>query len=641
MGAQATRRPLGSSRLWLVMVGVLAVVAFVARVVWRMRSQPMLVALPIESVSSPTRLDASPAVAPPATRDAARPSLLELPGSDELAALESRGQLLLAGRVLDFDGAPCPGATLWCNGEQVATCDAAGAYRVELANPLGSFVVSRHSGRIHAVQPGVGAGMARLGERSGVLDVPLLWRARLRGTSIEAATKRPVGGVSIELLAMADSSDRPDWSLSTTADEAGRFEFVGLPPFRVALRAMKSPLATAGWQLLDTSDGGDSLDFELLLHALVRLRGRFVPWPPPLDPAQTATARLVVLPAASSLSTSVEQWSVPLAADGSFDCKVSRTFNAALSLAVDGGVLWHGNRHIEGEALEIDLGRIDLVAPAAIDLQVDLPSELLELGAIATLREVSGSGGPWHAPIGRDGRARFAPLDPRQFQIAVQLGETSSFFHSGDIDRLRPGEQRALRLGGTPPRVGGLQLAGRVVDGDGAPAVGVQLVLVVPIEGQPAVLSATSDRHGVYCFPSRVWSKQAVLERGASIELLARGRCGFARVALESALPAQWSARRIDVTLAAGWSLRGVVVDAAGAPLANATLELRPVGADRIDHEAGPIEVELNSRGAFDSDALEPRDYIARIRGAHDWIELGLVRPGVAPISLRLPAEAP
>ncbi|MBL8843999.1 MAG: carboxypeptidase regulatory-like domain-containing protein [Planctomycetes bacterium] len=574
-------------------------------------------------------------------------SPLELPVDAELAALESRGQLLLAGRVIGFDGAPCPGAVLWWEGKPVATCDADGAYRVELPRPLFALGGARRRGRLYAVAAGVGAGVANYGDRSGPLDVPLLWRARLRGTAIDAVTRQPVGGASVEFLAIASSSDLPDWKLAATTDAAGRFEFVGLPPFRAALRASAPPLATPGWQRFDSAapvaslpkvDGvaeGVALELELELQAAIELRGRFVPWPPPIDAAQAATARLEVLPAASQLATDVEQWSVPLAADGSFRCPIARTFDAALSLAVDGGVLWHRDRRIDGDETVIDLGRIELAEPAAIELHVDLPRELLELGATATLREISGWGGPWQAPIGSDGRVRFAPFDSRQLKIAVRLGERSSYFNSGDIDPLRPGEQRELRVGGLAPRAGGLLVAGRVVDADGQPGVGVALSLVVPIEGQPLVLTTTSDRLGVYSFPSRVWGKQAVLERGASIELLARGRCGFASVALDSTLPAQWSARRVDVRLAAGASLRGVVVDAAGAPLANGMLELSPVSGDRVEQVAGPIELDLDELGAFAIDSLELRDYAARIRGPSGWLELGIVRPGGAAVTLK------
>ncbi|MBL8844000.1 MAG: carboxypeptidase regulatory-like domain-containing protein [Planctomycetes bacterium] len=566
-------------------------------------------------------------------------SPLELPADDEIAALESRGRLLLAGRVIDFDGAPCPGAVLWHRGTPIATSDAAGGYRIEVAR-LG-WGVRGHgaSESLAAVKEGVGAGSIEVGDVSRQVDLPLQWRARFGGTTVELGSDRIVPDATVELLAFIarDFPFQPTFRLTTRSDANGAFEFVGIPPYSIALRAESESHASAGWFTCDTRDGSDHLGVPFRMMHRVRVRGWFVPPP--------AGARLVLLPdLEGEVVRELEKFEAPIDDEGRFDVRIAASMDCRVRLQIDDAPLWSGKFEVPIDAFEVDLGRIEVAEPGVLEVELALPDEVLELGFEVRLQSVRSEFGELRRPIGRDGRARVAPLDQRAQSLAIGFAGGVLSFASDQLPPLLPGETRRWRLAG--PEAGELWIVGRVTDRDGTPAVGVDLRMLVPYEGAAYELraGAISDAAGRFALVADARGANAFLAPGRSIELLARGRRGVRRLEVASALPAAGTVRRLDVVLEPVSRLHGRVVDAKGQPVGDVSLTIAPSELAAEDVRFLAIDFIAANDGTFQVDGLEARDHRVWLDTRNGRIDVGridraTITSGRVPVTLTLPAN--
>ncbi len=574
-----------------------------------------------------------------AQRAAVDRSPLELPADDELAALESRGRLLLAGRVIDFDGAPCPDAVLWHRGAVIGRSDAEGRYRVEV-DRLGWWVRgSGASEALAAVKEGVGSGAIDVGDVSRQVDLPLQWRARFGGTTVEIDTDRLVPDATVELLAF-DAYGFPIYPifrLTTRSDANGAFEFLGVPPHGVALRAESESHASAGWFSCDTRDGEDHLAVPFRMMRRVHVRGWFVPPPP-------AGARLVLLPdLQGEVARELEKFEAAIDGEGRFDFQVAASMDCGVRLQIDDAPLWSGKFEVPIDAFEVDLGRIEVAEPGALEVEVSLPDEVLELGLEVRLQTGRHEFGELRRPIGRDGRARIERLAPCAYSLQVVFGSWYSL-EQDELPPLLPGETRRWRLAG--PEAGELWIVGRVTDPDGTPAVGVDLRMLVPYEGAAYELraGAISDAAGRFALVAEARGADAFVAPGRSIELLARGRRGVRHLEVASALPAAGAVRRLDVVLEPGARLAGRVVNAAGAPVGDVALTIAPAELAAEDVRFFAIDFIAANDGTFRVDGLEARDHRVWLDTRRGRIEVGRIEraaivSGSAPVTLNLPAN--
>lgn len=566
-------------------------------------------------------------------------SPLGWPADDELAALESRGRLLLAGRVIDFDGAPCPGAVLWHRGAPIATSDAAGGYRIEVER-FGWWTRGvGASESLAAVKEGVGAGAIDFGDGSRQVDLPLQWRARFGGTTVELGSERIVPDATVELLAFVarDFPYRSTFRLTTHSDASGAFEFVGIPPYSIALRAESESHASAGWFTCDTRDGADHLGVPFRMMHRVRVRGWFVPPPP-------AGARLVLLPdLQGEVLRELEKFEAPIDDEGRFDVRIAASMDCSVRLQIDDTPLWSGKFEVPIDAFEVDLGRIEVAQPGALEVELALPGEVLELGFEVQLQTGRHEFGTLTRPIGRDGRARVAPLALSEYSLTIALGDLHAL-GAEQLPPLLPGETRRWRLAGL--EAGELRIFGRVTDPDGTPAVGVDLRMLVPYEGAAYEWRAggISDAAGRFALVSDARGANAFLASGRSIELLARGRRGVRRLEVASALPAAGAVQRVDIVLEPCARLAGRVVNAAGEPVGDVALTTAPAELAAEEVRLFAIDFISANDGTFRVDGLEARDHRVWLETRNGPIEVGRIEraaitSGRMPVTLTLPAN--
>lgn len=644
----------GSQRGAIVACAVIAAVTVGVAVWWSVRDSgdAVRVVPPEQAISHPspsspaargedatTRQDTDGSLSDVAAQRSAQEwSPLTLPSEEELAALDASDRLLLVGRVLGFDGAPCPGAEIWRAGQRIATSDAAGCYRVEIDQRAPFHGEPSHPPwrALVAVKEGVGAGSAKFGERSARLDLPLKWRTRLTGHTVVAGNRSVVPHARVELAVfdLQEFGMSPWWRVETTSDADGAFEFVGLPPTAVALRATAEEFQSAGWFVRSVGES-DQLRFDFQLTRRVAIRGRFTPWPP-YDGAVVADARVVALPTRSGdVALEMEKLETAVAADGAFELPIGESFDCGLHLVIGSGSLWRAAVEVPEGGGVVDLGVVALPASAWIDLEVALPRELLELGVVASLLPEGDHGLGWTRwPIPVGGHARLGPFEARRLQLWVGLRDDATRWSSPDQVILDEGEVVPLKW---TPQFGKTEswlIGGRVTHGAGVPSPSVGVWIVVPGEKRDYAYGTHTDRQGSWLLD--VPHFEGSIARGRSIELVARGKAGVARRVVTASLPAAGANLRLDVALEPGATLRGTVVDAAGAPCTEASFSLRTIGSNGKPWAVSGMDLLLDAAGAFTVPSLELRDYEARVHDGEKWHDLGRVRPGGEAVTLKL-----
>ncbi len=589
-----------------------------------------------------------------ATRTVEKGDPFDLPAPAALRMLEASGRALLVGVVTGFDLEPCPGAKLFHNGVPVGVSDAQGCFRLDVEqNSWNSMSASRWSNVLAAVKEGVGAGSASCDGSSRRVDVALQWRALFAGRCVERGSGKPVAQADVELLSFLGERRTALFGLATRTDEKGAFRFVGIAPGIAELRARAAGFASDGWFPFDVSAGADRTNVEFVLERIVHAHGWFSPWPPPWlnDHGAAREARVVAIPAAGRESApESEPVIAPVAADGAFDAAFPACNGIDLVLEAGGGALWQEHIACDWETPDLDLGRIPLAAPAAITGTVGLPRDLLELGfELLVVVRTYDDRRVLRFPVGLDGRFRAEPLPPGRLLWGVVLGdelviERTLTVFSGERNVVF-GDEQELE-GGTLLDLGtvaakGRIVAGRVTDAAGASVRGATIQIPVATRDGLVVLggfSSECDGKGRYVVQIGMESDSS----GSAIEvalstvpvaLCARTRGGIGR-SPPFLFPADGEAARRDLKLEPGLELRGRALDAAGRPLAGATIDFVP----DFQHFRSALfideSVTTDADGAFELGGLEEVDYLANALVDDEWVHFGRARPGEAPVTL-------
>lgn len=586
---------------------------------------------------------------------------LALPDRAERRRLAEQGRGVFCGVVFLPDGTPCPGATVFFRGEAVATTDERGRYRFEFEDPFPGYM--NDCGPVAAVKPGVGAGMADPEGDGPRADIVLMWESRISGTVIESVSRKPVPSAFVEMASYVklDSPLHNDLlrQETFTADD-GSFEFVGFAaPGEVHVRGTADCGASDGWMSYLAEDG-DRCDVTLEIEPIIRIRGRFSPWPPRSlpDPAMATDARVRMI-ADEGRSDGPRNTAVEAVVDseGRFEGSLPSTMRLDLLLVAGTGALWHEEVEVSFPKRDVDLGRIVLDDCVALTGVVGLPTEVLELGC-----RVSVWANPWSwdrphwflFPVDRAGRFRAEPLPPGRIELYVILGgesvieisvpdsEPGEDSEESEEGRIEPGT--VYDCGRLVPE-GGV-IAGRITGPEGRAAPAQVRLMLRESSGEDAYLWGGTTESGVYALltsPSRRefidgLRGEAIAESETSwIWVRSAGVEGEADL---PELPEASAAIRRDIRCDRTHELEGILVDHSGVPLEGCFVMVQRDPASgttprRFAYDRGAI---TNAEGKFLIQGLDDAVYRASTGDDEDPIDLGPVRPGPDRVTLVVPS---
>lgn len=222
------------------------------------------------------------------------------------------------------------------------------------------------------------------------------------------------------------------------------------------------------------------------------------------------------------------------------------------------------------------------------------------------------------------GRFRVTELPPGRFTLVAGPRSTSNEF-------VLPTRVSDVAAGSSDLRMVvalGASISGRVVDPKGTPIVDAQVraTRVGPAVPDDAWHSTKSGPDGRFELRGL-----APGEYGISVSRYWEGRPGH----VETQMPPVSAGRTgLEVVLAESATVAGVLVDAAGEPLGERWVELRPVGL------AGAAGTRTDVGGVFVVDGLPPGEYEAWVLTdgvKANAVRCGTVRAGDAGVTLRLP----
>jgi len=538
---------------------------------------------------------------PESTGDLRRPPLLALPPT-----------WAVRGVVLDATGAPVADAEVLAfprldDGRRLSSAFGSSVRRTSRAD--GAFELA---GLRDQLTYTVVARLADLGEAEEtvrpdeaerLVHLVLSTGAGLTGQLLDGSDA-PVGGATLRLQRSLGGTDPLAWSsarvldprgpLETTSDEQGSFSWEHLPPgtWDLAVRAGGyAEEAVPGIEL----EEGRTRDLGLLhLTAGTALEGRVQdPDGAPLAGAQIFLSMSSAFffsadePAPDSISDTDGWFSIPdLRAGAQVD----------LEVRCEGFV----RRTLPGVVVARELLSIEL-APAARLAGVVLGEDGAAVsGAFVTAHQEAGTAGPggrvWadlplsHAPTDADGRFELEELPSGRLRLLVRA------------DGWMPEERTGIEVGtGTVESLTirlrrGAAIEGRVVAADGSP-VSDAAVDVVESSGR-GFRGVRSDGDGRYRLEGVEPGQRVV---GASAE---DGRSTTRELEVIE------GTNTLDLVFEPGWPVAGVVVDAAGAPVADALLTLA------TDSTAwGGLDARSDDRGAFRFEEVREGTYW--LRGRH------------------------
>ncbi len=568
---------------------------------------------------------------------------LEWPDEESLRRLEQGGRALFGGIVRAPDGSPCEGATVWFDGEVVATTDDRGAWRADVSSAkfdvftgIDSWPTFGHL--LVARKEHVGYATDTVAPPSRRIDLTLSGGHAFSGTVIDFDDGTPVGDAELELR----WSDREQRSvvLATRADALGRFEFPSLPAGDVFVRGHAPGYDSNGFFGYDFSRGRDMV-VAYRLRRQFRMRGRFVPWPAPGIPPERATVR--AMPKSPHDRNAKFDCRGPIGADGRFELPLPVCPSCILELDVGEAPFWSEEFDTNEERRDFDVGDVGLPAAAILTGRFDVPdSDLRErIDVRVSVSTALGRGISSHAHLESDGSFRVAPLPPGWTTVSLSLGR-STIATLEEADGLSEGEHTSAAVelvAGTTRDVGTISttatiLHGTVRDADGMPVAWVCIDENVKVKAgwYAGVFSVQADGDGHFIGVRNLdgfdEDEALALAGHAEWEVLG-GRHLTRHVTVDWPASQHWV--RHDVSLEGGLTLRGTLLDAAGAPVprTNVAIDIEVGSVARVGSDV------TRSDGTFEICGLVEgtyRVFVAVEGGAVQYLD---VRAENGPVTLR------
>ena len=581
--------------------------------------------------------------APPATRESAGTSGWEQLDDDLRLAAAGRARWL--GVVLDREGRPCPEAELWHASRPIGRTDAAGRFDLEVEVPLrdGGYSGGPNE-RLAAWHPKAGSGAIEAPPRSALLELRLEWNTLAAGITVEAGTQRPIADATLDVMAFAETQahGEPLFQFTARSDGAGAWSFPGLPATTLAMRARAKHHASAGWFSVGLPPQGDARNLTFELMPLITLRGWFTPWPPPGGVDGAGGARLFAQPLVKSdVRNEFERFELPLAAAGTFAAEVPVSLDSELLLVVEDLLRWSRQVDFDAGRREVDLGRIELDAGGFVEVAVDWPRDVLELGFEVLAWPTGATAFPRSSrALAPSGSVRIGPFGARELQVGIWFSGGSIYWDGARVPPL--GGAEVHRWSPELLEPGDLVCCGRVTTPDGRPVAGADVVLVVPVEGGASQSGGMTDRLGRYRVATGRHARQNLVPRERSVELRVSHLLGFASCFVAAALPTAGAIRRLDVELPARPPLRGTLLTAASEPAAARWLTFEPLDGATAGDAVFGADCVTDAAGRFQAQPRGDRRFRVRCQGASQpEVEIGVIDRSAEPLVLQLPEPPP
>jgi len=349
------------------------------------------------------------------------------------------------------------------------------------------------------------------------------------------------------------------------------------------------------------------------------LRGHFVPWPVP-GVAVGKSSVLATTKSPHDRGNRKLEFRGVIGSDGRFELPAPVCPSCVLELDVGGQPFWSAELDTNEERREFDVGDVALLPAATLTGQFDAPDAEVRAQIVVSVTVATPEGENLHVEgsLEADGSFHVAPLPQGAVSVAFRIGHTV-VATLADASGLS-GEDRSIGLAtlasGTTVDVGTVTtqetvLFGTVRDAEGRPVAQARINEDVRLESQRyyGVFGASSDGAGRF---AGLRTRSRLEEMGEDLARSLRNRANWevsvagrmsGRFEVEWSEGSRWI--RHDVVLDEGFPLRGILLDAAGAPISGASLSVStgtgPVtrfGSDttRID---GSFEIRGLSAGAY------------------------------------------
>jgi carboxypeptidase family protein len=564
---------------------------------------------------------------------------LEWPDVAALRRIEQHGRALFGGIVYAPDGKPCAGASIFCNRDAIATSDDHGAWRADVSRPVdfdldgGLETVPQRDPPflLAAHKAGIGFAEAEVDAVSRRVDLHLRGGFSFRGTVIDNDDLRPVGGAELEARVRSIVE-------RVRADGRGDFAFPGLPSGTLELSG-RAPGHDSNGAFPFNFERGRDVEITFRLSKAFRLRGQFAPWPAPAVASKSAT--VVAAPRSPHAGASAPVLTVAVGDDGSFDVSLPVCPACHVELVAETGTLWQSDLDVNEERHDVDLGRIELTAMAALTGRVAVPD-----ASVSSALEISAHASGLAAlvrPVAADGSFRLLSLRAGRVYANVSLddgwiaslrdasGLSEAERYEAEVE-LAPGEMRDVGVI-TPAR---RLVVGTVRDGRGEPVALAQLWLV------------TEEGPRARRFPSNEWSDEeghfhlefddaSEPSRRIVLEVHARG---FAPTRTEVELREGVTWNRCDLVFPDGVVLRGTLLDEKGAPVSAASIRAEPAGVagaagDRADDRAACSATQAD--GSFEIRGLDAGEWkLYAVPRGRPTVRFTKIHPDQGPMTLRM-----
>jgi len=568
---------------------------------------------------------------------------LEWPDEESLRRLERSGRALFGGIVRAPGGTPCEGATVWFDGEVVATTDDRGAWRADVScirvQDDEEFQLQRDGHWLESRKERVGYAGVWVELPSRRIDLDLATGLAFSGTVVDFDDGRPIGGAELEMR--FDSYEDHVAKYKTRADDLGRFAFTNLKEGSVYVRGRAPGYDSNGFVGYDFSKGRDVV-VAYRLRKEFTLRGRFVPWPVAGVATQRASLRATTRSPHDRRNTKLE-FGGPIGPDGRFELAAPVCPTCVLELLVDDQPFWSDEFDTNEERREFDVGDIPLLPSATLIGRFDAP-DVETRGRIVVVASISTPDGKHvgvHGRLDAAGTFRFAPLPPGGASVTFSLGSTeiANLENASGLD----GDERACRivtlLAGTTRDVGVVATQERVFygtvrDPDGMPVAWANLDERVHYDewNWASLFSARTDADGRFVGLRDVSSADESHAREfagrARWEVSVEGRVSRE---FEFECPASDHWVRRDFVLETGVVLRGTLVDEAGAPFQAASILV--LAGEGAGTSAGSDTTRAD--GSFEIRGLAASACRVLAFGRHSTFQFEDVHPESGPVTLR------